>query len=165
MHFLSCYIFFAFSFFLSWFCLLFSTLFSGLCQICFFFFKINEFCAHIPDRILDLLRPNKYRMVVGVSIDDLFHIMLIVENVAMGSMLAFVVACVVAPDWACQHSNRVNIDVSIRCQFVVTDDFLFRQHFELVLILVVYQMDHADPDEVTEMIFVCFFFKNENDIK
>lgn len=77
---------------------------------------------------------------------------MIVENVAVYSMLVFVVAYVVAPDWAYQHSNRVSIDASIRCQFVVMEGSLFRQHFELVLILVVYQMDHADPDEVTEII-------------
>lgn len=45
----------------------------------------------------------------------------------------------------------MNIDAVIRCQFVVMVDFPFRQHSELVLTLVVYQMDRVDPDEVTEI--------------
>lgn len=111
-----------------------------------------------PDKVLDLRRLNKYRMVVDVRIvDDSFHNVMTVENVAMCSMLAFVVvvAYAVAPDLAYQHSNRVNIDASIRCQFVVMDGFLFRRHFELVPISAVYPMDHADPDEVTEIECRC----------
>lgn len=109
---------------------------------------------NIPDKVLDLRRPNKYRMVVDVVIvDDSFHKVMIVENVAMCSMLAFVVGYGVVPDSAYQHSNRVSIDASIRCQFVVMGDFLFRRHFELVPISAVYPMDHADPDEVTEITF------------
>lgn len=87
-----------------------------------------------------------------VIVGDSVRIAMIVENVAMRSMLAFVVGCVVASDLAYQHSNRVSIDVSIRCQFVVVGDFLFRRHFEHVPILAVYPMDHADPDEVTEIV-------------
>lgn len=53
----------------------------------------------IPDSISDLRRLHKYRMVVGVwFVDDSFHITMIVENVAVYSMLVFVVAYVVAPD-------------------------------------------------------------------
>lgn len=87
--------------------------------------------------------------VDGAIVDDSFHRVMIVENVAMRSMLAFVVGCGVAPDLAYQHSNRVSIDASIRCQFVVMGDFLFRPHFEPVPISAVYPMDHAGPDGVT----------------
>lgn len=133
-------------------------------------------CAYTPDNILDPYLLKKYRTDavdvdavdavdvdvdvdvvddVDVVFDDLFHIMMIVENVARCSMVEFVVAYAVGSDWSYQHLDRVNnvnhenIAVSIRCQFVVMGDFLFQQHFGLVLILVVYQMDHADPDEVT----------------
>lgn len=109
-------------------------------------------------------------MVADVTIvDDSYHNVMIVENVVvMCSMLAFVVAVVayaVALDSSCQHSNRVNIDASIRCQFVVMDDFLFRPRSELVLALAVYPMDHADPDGVTEIeIWTGFFngFRHTN---
>lgn len=87
----------------------------------------------------------------AVIVGDSVHRAMTVENVAMRSMLAFVVGCVVASDLAYQHSNRVSIDVSIRCQFVVVGDSLFPRHFEHVPILAAYPMDHADPDEVTEI--------------